>query len=152
MSYKTKYTVFTVISYLLMAFMFFPFVFVHIYRRKTGLKFPYAFLVMVGGILTSLFLIWVASKLLGVNNAFTRKNTVKLNWVNYTLSFIRIFSFSYANTTSEYTARNARLGTMDKGAAVQKIYIVWIIAFAVVLISAFIEEKYNKKREAENEN
>ena len=41
---------------------------------------------------------------------------------------------------------------MDKGAAVQKIYIVWIIAFAVVLISAFIEEKYNKKREAENEN
>ena len=149
---KTKYTIFTVISYLLMVFMFFPFVFVHIYRRKTGLKFQYDILVMVGGILTSLFLIWVASKLLGVNHAFTYKNTVKPNWVNFLLSFIRIFALSIANTTSDSTALYARLGTMDKNTAIQKIYLIWSIVFAIVLISGVIEEKYNKKRETTNEN
>ncbi len=147
MSDKNRYTIFSAISYLLMVLMFLPFVFVHVYRRKTGLKFQYDSLVMVGGVVISLFLIWVAAKLLKVDNTFIRKNTVKPDWVNFLLSFIRIFSLSYANTISDETALYARLGTMDKNAAVQKIYTIWTVVFAVVLISGFIEERHNKKRE-----
>ena len=106
---------------------------------------------MIGSVLICVFLMWVAGKLLGMDT-FVNKSTLKPNWVNFGLQFIRIFAFSYANTTSEYTATYARCNIIDKNQAIQKIYTLWIIAIAVVLIFTLAEMRYNKKREIQNEN
>ena len=125
--------------------MFVPFVYVHIYQRKNGVKFKYDFALMIGAVLICILLMWAVGKLLGVDALF-RKGTLKPNWVNFVFNFIRIFSLCYANTTSDYTAKYARLGHIDKNRAIQKIYTLWIVALAVIFISALFEEIYNKKR------
>lgn len=151
MDSKVKKIIFYVIEYLLIMCMFVPFVYIHIYLRKNGVKFKYDVALMIGGVLICIFLMWAVSKLLGVDTLF-RKGTLKPNWVNSVFNFIRIFSLCYVNTTSDYTATYARLGHIDKNRAIQKIYTLWIVALAVIFISALFEEIYNKKREAENEN
>ena len=92
-----------------------------------------------------MYIMWAVGKLLGVDALF-RKGTLKPNWVNFVFNSIRIFSLCYANTTSDYTAKYARLGHIDKNRAIQKIYTLWIVALAVIFISALFEEIYNKKR------
>lgn len=142
---NSRHRFFTTVEYLLTLCMFVPFVYSHIYLRKNGIRFKYTVVLVISTILICLFLMWVTGKMLDIS-AFTRKNTLKPNWVNYLFMFVRIFILSYANTTSDYTATYARLGTIDKYQAVQKIYFLWIIAGAVFFISAFFEESYNKKR------
>ncbi len=151
MDSKVKKIIFYVIEYLLIMCMFVPFVYVHIYLRKNGVKVKYDVAIMIGGVLLCVFLMWAVAKLLDID-APSRKGTLKPTRVNFVLSFIRIFSLCYVNTTSDYTATYARLGTMDKNRAIQKIYTLWIVALIVIFISVLFEEIYNKKREAENEN
>ena len=119
--------------------------------RKNGVKVKYDVAIIIGGVLLCVFLMWAVGKLLGVDALFG-KGTLKPNWVNYLLIFVRCSSLSYAHSTSDYTATYARLGHIDKNRAIQKIYTLWIVALAVIFISALFEEIYNKKREAENEN
>ena len=145
MNTKVKKIIYYVIEYLLIMCMFVPFVYVHIYQRKNGVKFKYDFALMIGAVLICILLMWAVGKLLGVDALF-RKDTLKPNWVNFVFNFIRIFSLCYANTTSDYTAKYARLGHIDKNRAIQKIYTLWIVALAVIFISALFEEIYNKKR------
>ena len=145
---NSKHIIFTTVEYLLILCMFVPFVYSHIYLRKNGIRFKYDVVLMISTVLICLFLIWVTGKMLDIS-AFTRKNILKPNWVNYLFMFVRTFILSYVNTTSDYTAMYARLGTIDKNQAVQKIYFLWIMAVAVIFISAFFEESYNKKRLAD---
>ena len=151
MNNKTKHIIFNVISYLLIRCMFVPFIYTHIYLRKNGVEFKHPVVLMIGSVLIFLFLICAIGKLMGIN-ALTRNNPLKPNWVNFLLSFVRIVSITYANTTSDYTATYARLGTLDQNRAIQKIYTLWVVAIIVIFASGLIEEIYNKKREAENEN
>ena len=145
MNSKVKKIIYYVIEYLLILCMFLPFIYIHTYLRKNGVKFKYDVAMMIGGVLICILLMWAVGKLLGVDALF-RKGTLKPNWVNFVFNFIRIFSLCYANTTSDYTAKNARLGIVDKNRAIQKIYTLWIVALAVIVISALFEEIYNKKR------
>ena len=151
MDSKIKKILFYVIEYLLIICMFLPFIYIHIYLRKNGVRFKYATASMIGGVLLCVFLMWAVAKLLDIDAPF-KKGTLKATWVNFVLSFVRIFSLCYVNTTSDYTATYARLGHIDKNRAIQKIYTLWIVALIVIFISALFEEIYNKKREAENEN
>ena len=145
MNSKVKKIIYYVIEYLLIICMFLPFIYIHTYLRKNGVKFKYDVAMMIGGVLICIFLMWAAGKLLGVDALF-RKGTLKPTWVNFVFNSIRIFSLCYVNTTSEYTATYARLGHIDKNRAIQKIYTLWIVALAVIFISALFEEIYNKKR------
>ena len=145
MNTKVKKIIYYVIEYLLIICMFLPFIYIHTYLRKNGVKFKYDVAMMIGGVLICILLMWAVGKLLGVDALF-RKGTLKPNWVNFVFNFIRIFSLCYANTTSDYTAKYARLGHIDKNRAIQKIYTLWIVALAVIFISALFEEIYNKKR------
>ena len=151
MNSKVKKIIYYVIEYLLIICMFLPFVYIHIYLRKNGVKVKHDVAIMIGGVLLCVFLMWAVGKLLGVDALF-RKGTLKPNRVNFVFNFIRIFSLCYVNTTSDYTATYARLGHIDKNRAIQKIYTLWIVALIVIFISALFEEIYNKKREAGNEN
>ena len=151
MDNKVKKIIFHIIEFILIICMIAPFICIHIYTRQNGVKFKYRTLTMIGSVLICVFLMWVAGKLLGMDT-FVNKSTLKPNWVNFGLQFIRIFAFSYANTTSEYTATYARCNIIDKNQAIQKIYTLWIIAIAVVLIFTLAEMRYNKKREIQNEN
>ena len=151
MNSKVKKIIFYVIEYLLIICMFLPFIYINIYLRKNGVKVKYDVAIMIGGVLLCVFLMWAVGKLLG-EDALFGKGTLKPNWVNYLLIFVRCSSLSYAHSSSDYTATYARLGHIDKNRAIQKIYTLWIVALIVIFISALFEEIYNKKREAENEN
>ena len=58
---------------------------------------------------------------------------------------------NYAITKSRYTALYA-LNETDKNPAVQKIYTIYVIAVVTIVLTALLEEIYNKKRETTNEN
>ena len=151
MDNKVKYTIHQIITYILIPCMFVPMAQLDVYTRKTGKYFKYNILVIIATVLLGIFLIWLSAKLLGVNNSFVRKDKSKPNWINSIFTFFRVLIMNYAFTKSRYTALYA-LNETDKNPAVQKIYTIYVIAVVIIMLSALVEEIYNKKRETENEN
>ena len=151
MDNKVKYTIHQIITYILIPCMFVPIAQLDVYTRKTGKHFKYDILVIIATVLLCIFLIWLSAKLLGVNNSFVRKDKSKPNWINHIFTFFRVLIMNYAFTKSRYTALYALTET-DKNPAVQKIYTIYVIAVVIIMLSALVEEIYNKKRETENEN
>ena len=151
MTDKTKYTIHQIITYILISCMFVPMAQLDVYTRKTGLTFKYSTFIIIATVLLCIFLIWLSAKLTGVNYSFIRKDKSKPNWINHIFTFFRVLIMNYAFTKSRYTALYA-LNETDKNPAVQKIYTIYVIAVVIIMLSALLEEIYNKKRETTNEN